>query len=128
VTNSTAQETQLSPKTPAELGIPKDVLDEASEILHPFELLLPVRVLDTLVWLPENNSLWRGLQFWGLVKREVRIDFSMFCISGSCKKCKSLVQEVDSQERLPMLLCQTKTKAGTHIAKLAVGFALRKSY
>jgi hypothetical protein len=122
------QETDLSPKTPAELGIPKDVLDEASEILHPFEMLLPVRVLDTVLWLPENNSLWRGLQFWGLVKREVRIDFSLFCISGSCKKCKSLVQEPGASERQPLLLCQTKAQPGIHIAKLAAGFSLRKVY
>ena len=123
---STGTITDLAPKTPEELGIPRSLVEEASEILNPFERLLPVQVLDRIVWLPENNSLWRGLQFWGLVKHEVRIDFSLFCISGTCLKCKSLVQAPAAADREPMLLCQTQAQAGTCIRKLPDGFSLKK--
>ncbi len=123
-----ATETDLTPKTPAELGMDPALVDEASDILNPFEKLLPIKVVDQILYLPENNSLWRGLQFWGLMKREVRIDFGLFCINGTCKKCKSLVQEPDMADREPMLLCQTKAQAGTHIRKLPQGFALKKAW
>jgi hypothetical protein len=116
----------LALKTPAELGISAELVAEASEILHPFEKLVPVKVLDRTLYLPENNSLWRGLQFWGIVHRgEVRIDFSLFCIAGTCKKCRALVQEPGMADREPMLLCQTIAKPGTHIRKLPDGFRLR---
>lgn len=122
------EQAELTPKTPTELGFDPGEVEEASEILHPFEKLLPVKVLGQLLWLPENNSLWRGLQFWGLIKREVRIDFGNFCISGTCKKCKAFVKLPDAADREPMLLCQTKAQAGTEVVKLPQGFALKRTW
>ncbi|MCA8938934.1 MAG: hypothetical protein KDB07_03965 [Planctomycetes bacterium] len=115
----------LTPKTPAELGLDADIVDEASDILNPFEKLVPVKVLDKLVYLPENNSMWRGLQFWGLVKGEVSIDFSLYCIAGTCKNCKALVKRPQDADRDAMLLCQTQAEAGTEIRKLPSGFRLK---
>lgn len=113
------------PKTPAELGLDPDLVDEAQDILKPFEKLLPVKVVDRVIYLPENNSLWRGLQFWGLVKREISIDFGLYCIAGTCLRCKSLVRLPEMADRDAMLLCQTEVQAGTHIVKLPAGFQLR---
>lgn len=118
----------LTPKTADELGIDADLLDEASDILQPFEKFVPVKVLDQIKYLPENNSLWRGLQFWGLIDRSVMIDFGRFCLAGTCTHCKGLVQETDMERRDAMLLCQTSARAGTHIKKLPEGFRLKTSY
>jgi len=117
-----------TPKTPSELNIDPELLDEASDILKPFEKLLPVEVMGHKIYLPENNSLWRGLQFWGLVTREVSIDFSLFCLAGTCKHCRAFVQEPEKDDREAMLLCQTIVKAGTKIVKLPEGFRIRKRY
>lgn len=115
----------LTPKTPAELGLDLDLVDEAMDILNPFEKLVPVQVLEKIVYLPENNSMWRGLQFWGLVKGEVTIDFGLFCIAGTCRNCKALVKMPAADDREPMLLCQTKAEAGAEIRKLPNGFRLK---
>ena len=118
----------LTPKTPADLGLDADLVDEASDILNPWQSLVPVKIKDQVVYLPENNSLWRGLQFWGLVKSEVSIDFGLFCIAGTCNHCKGLVQEADMDDREAMLLCQTIAKPGTVIKKLPNGFRMKKSW
>lgn len=112
-------------KDPGELGFDEEMLDEVSDILNPFEKLLPIKVKDRVIYLPENNSLWRGLQFWGVMKREVSIDFGKFCIAGTCHHCRALVREPGMDDREPMLMCQTVAKAGTHIVKLPSGFEIR---
>ena len=114
------------PFTLADLNVSKDVLDEASDILKPFTELLPVKVLEETLYLPENNSLWRGLQFWGLVKHEVSIDFGLFCLAGTCKNCGALLKLPGSPEYTKELLCQTTAVEGVHIKKLPRGFELRK--
>lgn len=104
----------------------KNVSDEqildANDILRPYEKLVPVRCLGEDIHLPENNSLWRGLQFWGLMTGDVRIDFSLFCIAGTCLRCKSLVKKPGAANREAMLLCQTQAEPGIEIVKLANGF------
>ncbi len=111
-----------------DLEVDQETLEDAQDILQPFEKLLPIQVLDHKVYLPENNSLWRGLQFWGLIKKEVTIDFGLFCLAGTCKNCKAFVQMPGMEDREALLLCQTKTQAGCHIQKLPSGFRLKKAY
>ncbi len=63
----------------------KNVSDEqildANDILRPYDHLVPVKCLGEEIHLPNNNSLWRGLQFWGLMTGDIRIDFGLFCIA-----------------------------------------------
>jgi hypothetical protein len=107
----------------------KDADDErifdANDILRPYDQLVPVKCLGEVIHLPNNNSLWRGLQFWGLMTGEVKIDFGLFCIAGTCLRCKSLVKKPGAASREPMLLCQTTAEPGIEIVKLADGFAYK---
>ncbi|MCK6440476.1 MAG: hypothetical protein L6Q71_09810 [Planctomycetes bacterium] len=112
----------LTPKTPQELGLDPAVIDETRDFLQPFEKLIPITVVDEVMYVPENNSLWRGLQFCGVVKNKIAIDFSYFCIAGTCKHCRALVQLPGMAQREPMLMCQTIAQPGTLIRKLPQGF------
>lgn len=99
---------------------------EASEILRPFTQLVPIKIDGTRVFLPDNNSLWRGMQFWGLMTGEITIDFGLFCIAGTCKNCKSRIKRPGSEDRVSVLACQTRTEAGIEVVRLAPGFVFRK--
>ncbi len=107
-----------------------DVTDEqvqdAKDILRPFENLVPIMVEGNEIQLPEDNNLWRGLQFWGLMTGEIHIDFSLFCIAGSCKNCKARVVRSEEEGRVSVLACQTKVQPGLIIKKLPMGFTYRK--
>ncbi len=55
---------------PLDLKAMFDVTDEqvqdAEDILRPFENLVPIIVEGNEIQLPEDNNLWRGLQLWFL--------------------------------------------------------------
>jgi hypothetical protein len=99
---------------------------DANDILRPYENLVPIKVEGNDVMLPENNTLWRGLQFWGLMTGEITIDFGLFCIAGTCKNCKSRIKRPGSDERESALLCQTIAQPGLEVVRLAPGFVYRK--
>jgi hypothetical protein len=101
-------------------------IQDANDILRPYENLVPIKVEGNEIMLPENNSLWRGLQFWGLMTGEVMIDFSLYCIAGTCKNCKSRIKRPGAEDRESALLCQTIAQPGLEILRLAPGFTYRK--
>jgi hypothetical protein len=101
-------------------------VETAHDILRPFENLVPIKVEGNEVMLPENNSLWRGLQFWGLMTGEISIDFSLYCIAGTCLNCKSRIKREGSDQRESALLCQTIVEPGMEILRLAPGFRFKK--
>jgi hypothetical protein len=107
-----------------------DVSDEkiqdAMDILRPFENLVTVTVEGNEIQLPENNSLWRGMQFWGLMTGEIQIDFGLFCIAGTCKNCKCRAVRNEEEGRVSLLACQTTVQPGLVIKKLPNGFTYRK--
>lgn len=99
---------------------------EANEILRPYTELVPIKIEGSRVYLPNNNSLWRGMQFWGLMTGEIAIDFGLYCIAGTCKNCKSRIKRPGSEDRVSVLACQTRTEPGIEIVRLAPGFVFRK--
>jgi hypothetical protein len=107
-------------------GVESDAVDTATEILRPYEDLLPIQVEGHEVKLPDNNSLWRGLQFWGLMTGEILIDFSLFCIAGTCKNCKCRIQRPEDERPISVLACQTNVKPGMKIVRLPKGFRYHK--
>jgi hypothetical protein len=52
-------------------------------------------LVDCGIYHPQNNSLWRRLQFWGPVKREAGIEIGPCCINYTCKKCKAMLPPAD---------------------------------
>jgi hypothetical protein len=107
-------------------GVDDDAVENANEILRPYEELVPILVEGNEVKLPENNSLWRGLQFWGLMTGEMLIDFSLFCIAGTCKNCKCRIQRPGDERPISVLACQTTVKPDMKIVRLPKGFRYRK--
>ncbi len=99
---------------------------DANDILRPYTELVPIRIEGARVFLPNNNSLWRGMQFWGLMTGEITIDFSLYCIAGTCKNCKSRIRRAGSEDRISVLACQTTAEPGIEIVRLAPGFVFRK--
>jgi len=107
-------------------NVDESTIQDANEILKPYEDLVAIKVEGNEVKLPENNSLWRGLQFWGLMTGEMMIDFSLFCIAGTCKNCKCRIQRPQDERPLSVLACQTIVKPGMDIVRLPKGFTYRK--
>lgn len=103
-------------------------LAEANEILRPYTELIPVTIEGSRVFLPNNNSLWRGMQFWGLMTGEIWIDFSLFCIAGTCKNCKSRLRLPGIAERVSGLACQTQVQPGIEVVRLPMGFFFKKRH
>ncbi|MCA8911804.1 MAG: hypothetical protein KDB82_08880 [Planctomycetes bacterium] len=101
------------------------VLD-AQDILRPFDELVPIIIEGNQVKLPNNNSLWRGMQFWGLMTGEIAIDFGLFCIAGTCKNCKSRIRRPGEDRKLNVLACQTMAEPGLEIVRLPQGFKFVK--
>ncbi len=106
-------------------GVSDEAILDANDILRPYDHLVPIKILGEPISLPNNNSVWRGLQFWGLMTSEVRIDFSLFCIAGTCQRCKMLIKKPNAVSREPMLACQTTVEPGLEIMKLPAGFAYK---
>lgn len=106
-------------------GVDDQTVQDANDILRPWENLVPIKIKDHEIMLPENNSLWRGMQFWGLMTGEIRIDFSLFCIAGTCKNCKLRMIRAGSTERESALACQTIVEPGLQIRKMPMGFDFR---
>jgi len=107
-------------------GVDDSRIAQAREILRPFSQLVPVTIEGSRVLLPDNNSLWRGMQFWGLMTSEISIDFSLFCIAGTCKNCKSRLRLPGNPERVSALACQTQVQPGLEVVRLPMGFLFRK--
>lgn len=99
---------------------------DAEDILRPFDELVPIVIEGNEVKLPNNNSLWRGMQFWGLMTGEITIDFGLYCIAGTCKNCKTRIRRPGEDRKLNVLACQTMAEPGIEIVRLAPGFKFRR--
>ncbi|MCC6573527.1 MAG: hypothetical protein IT462_07025 [Planctomycetes bacterium] len=106
-------------------NIEEEKILDANDILRPYDALVPIKICGETIHLPNNNSVWRGLQFWGLMTGDVRIDFGRFCIAGTCLRCKMMIKKPGASDREPLLACQTTAEAGLEVVKLAEGFAYK---
>jgi hypothetical protein len=108
----------------AMFNVDADLVRDAEEILRPYDTLIPIKVEGTAILLPNNNSLWRGMQFWGLMTGEISIDFGLYCIAGTCKNCKTRIRRPGEERNLNVLACQTTMEPGLEIVRLAPGFRI----
>lgn len=97
---------------------------DAEEILRPYTTLIPIKVEGVEIKLPDSNSLWRGMQFWGLMTGEISIDFGLYCIAGTCKNCKTRIRRPGEDRNINVLACQTTMEPGLEIVRLAPGFKM----
>ncbi|MCA8937426.1 MAG: (2Fe-2S)-binding protein [Planctomycetes bacterium] len=110
-------------------NVDEDTARDAEDILRPFDELIPIIVEGNEIKLPNNNSLWRGMQFWGLMTGEISIDFGLYCIAGTCKNCKTRIRRAGEERKVNVLACQTTVEPGLEITRLAPGFKfIKKDY
>lgn len=110
-------------------NVDEDTARDAEDILRPFDELIPIIVEGNEIKLPNNNSLWRGMQFWGLMTGEISIDFGLYCIAGTCKNCKTRIRRAGEDRKVNVLACQTTVEPGLEITRLAPGFKfIKKDY
>lgn len=115
--------------TPAELqahfpGSDPEAIASVLDLLRPFDRLVPVHYQGQELLLPKRNSLWRGLQCWGMLTGRCSIDFTQFCLAGNCQNCLMRVRRPgQAPERI--LACQTEPEAGLEILELPEGFELK---
>ena len=88
-----------------------------SDLLDPYEKLIPIEILGQRVEVPENNRLLRCFQFLSLQT----ISYGDFCWNGDCTNCQIWYHregQTDADDR-PVLSCRTNVTEGMVITRLS---------
>ena len=85
-----------------------------SDLLEPYEKLVPVEVLGRRVEVPENNTLLRGFQFLS----PETISYGDFCWNGDCTNCQFWYREAGAEERTA-LSCRFVVRPGMVVTRLS---------
>ena len=104
----------LSPTT-SQLGELAYVTE--SDLLDPYERLVPIEILGHSVEVPENNRLLRCFQFLSINT----ISYGDFCWNGDCTHCQFWYHEegqTEEQDRTA-LSCRFQVREGMVITRLS---------
>ncbi|HMF55026.1 MAG TPA: 2Fe-2S iron-sulfur cluster-binding protein [Pyrinomonadaceae bacterium] len=88
-----------------------------SDLFHPYEKLVRIRVLGRDVEVPEKNSLLRCFQFLSMET----ISYGDFCWNGDCANCQvwcSYAGEKVADDK-PVLACRTEVREGMVVTRLS---------
>jgi hypothetical protein len=88
-----------------------------SDLLDPYEKLIPIEILGRRVEVPENNRLLRCFQYLSIET----ISYGDFCWNGECTNCQIWYHnegETEAQDK-PALSCRTTVREGMVITKLS---------
>ena len=88
-----------------------------SDLLDPYEKLIPIEILGRRVEVPENNRLLRCFQFLSLQT----ISYGDFCWNGDCTNCQISYRsegQTEGDDR-PALSCRTNVFEGMVITRLS---------
>ncbi len=88
-----------------------------SDLLDPYEKLIPIEILGCRVEVPENNRLLRCFQFLSLQT----ISYGDFCWNGDCTNCQVWYRHAGQSEGddRPALSCRTNVFEGMVITRLS---------
>ena len=88
-----------------------------SDLLDPYEKLIPIEILGRRVEVPENNRLLRCFQFLSLQT----ISYGDFCWNGDCTNCQIWYhcEGQTEQDDRPALSCRTNVAEGMVITRLS---------
>lgn len=86
---------------------------EQYEIFEPFEQLITVDLCGTLVEMPENNSLLRGLQFRDMEA----VSDGEFCWNGECLNCQVWLNNGGKEKAV--MACRTDVRQGMEIVRVS---------
>ena len=88
-----------------------------SDLLDPYEKLIPIEIVGHRVEVPENNRLLRCFQFLSMRT----ISYGDFCWNGDCTNCQIWYHH-EGQTELhdkPALSCRTNVSEGMVITRLS---------
>ena len=88
-----------------------------SDLLDPYEKLIPIEILGRRIEVPENNRLLRCFQFLSLQT----ISYGDFCWNGDCTNCQIWYHregQTDEDDR-PALSCRMNVAEGMVITRLS---------
>ena len=88
-----------------------------SDLLDPYERLIPIEILGNIVEVPENNRLLRCFQFLSMRT----ISYGDFCWNGDCTNCQIWYHSSGQSELedKPALSCRTNVFEGMVITRLS---------
>jgi hypothetical protein len=95
--------------------VPPTTID--SDLLDPFERLIPIEILGTRVEVPEKNRLLRCFQFLSLKT----ISYGDFCWNGECTNCQVWYHtDGESQQSdKPALACRLEVIEGMQVTSMS---------
>jgi hypothetical protein len=88
-----------------------------SDLLDPYENLIPIEILGRRVEVPENNRLLRCFQYLSIET----ISYGDFCWNGECTNCQIWYHnegETEANDK-PALSCRTTVRRGMVITRLS---------
>ena len=88
-----------------------------SDLLDPYEKLIPIEILGQRVEVPENNRLLRCFQFLSLQT----ISYGDFCWNGDCTNCQIWYRcegQTEGDDK-PALSCRTNVAEGMVITRVS---------
>ncbi|HEX8476195.1 MAG TPA: hypothetical protein VF666_19505 [Pyrinomonadaceae bacterium] len=88
-----------------------------SDLLDPYEKLVPIEILGQRVEVPENNQVLRCFQFLSMNT----ISYGDFCWNGDCTHCQFWYHDEGQQERddKTALSCRLTVREGMVITRLS---------
>lgn len=89
---------------------------QESDLLDPYEKLVPIEILGQRIEVPEKNRLLRCFQYLSLKT----ISYGDFCWNGECTNCQiwyHLEGQTEADDR-PGLACRMEVMEGMVITKL----------
>ena len=95
--------------------VPPTTID--SDLLDPFERLVSIEILGTVVQVPEKNRLLRCFQFLSLKT----ISYGDFCWNGECTNCQVWYHTAgeSQQSDKPALACRLEVIEGMQVTSLS---------
>lgn len=97
--------------------VPTAAIANETELLDPYERLVPIEVLGKRVAVPENNRLLRCFQYLSLNT----ISYGDFCWNGECTNCQIWYHATgqDESHDRPALACRLEVTEEMVITKLS---------
>ena len=92
-----------------------------SDLLDPYDKLIPIEILGRRLQVPEKNRLLRCFQYLSLRT----ISYGDFCWNGECLNCQVWLQNGDKEKAA--MACRTIVAENTKIVRIAEGIDLSES-
>ncbi len=95
--------------------------EDELDLFGPYRHLYPVRFESQILWMPEGNSVLRGLQFVELKTGAVRLAWGKYCWSNTVGCCELQYREHADGPTLTGRGCTLQARPGLELVRLPKG-------